>query len=151
MTTTVVTAEDRQPSIGKFRVVTRTYDNDDLIIGVHRGPEIFPGYFVSANNWQSTDVSGYPAAIRATAAEMWTPAAIEACKAAKPWVEPTAPKTPGELDQETLNDALLAQGSIFRGLALVLFDEINKIRVDSGKTAYTMTQYRNAVLSKMRP
>lgn len=93
MSTTIVTAEDRKPSIGEFRVVSRTYAADDLVIGVHRGAVLRPGMFV-AGSWETTDVSEYPTAVQQAAAELWTPEAIAACQAAFPWVEPPPPIDP---------------------------------------------------------
>lgn len=94
MSTTITTAEDRKPSIGQFRAVTRTYDDDDQVIGVHRGEVLLPGRFTAENQWEATDVSGQPASIQQAATEMWTADAIAACKAANPWVPPPPPQMP---------------------------------------------------------
>lgn len=48
---------------------------------------IVPGSFVSAA-WVDTDVSGESAAVRATAAALWTPAVVSAYQAAHPWIVP---------------------------------------------------------------
>lgn len=61
-----------------------------------------------------------------------------------------APKTPAELDQDALNAALISEGSVVRALGLVMFDEINKLRVKNGDQAYTLMQFKNALVAKMR-
>ncbi len=54
------------------------------------------------------------------------------------------------LDQETLNQALIAPGSYTRALGLVMFDEVNKLRVKGGDAAYTLNQFKAALKAKMR-
>ncbi len=53
-------------------------------------------------------------------------------------------------DLAGMNEALAQDGSIVRALGLVLFEEINRLRVQAGLTAYTMTQFKNALFAKMR-
>lgn len=65
------------------------------------------------------------------------------------WVFVT-PKTIAELDQDALNQALAAPGSVVRALGLVMFAEINKLRVKSGDPAYTLAQFKTALLAQMR-
>lgn len=55
-----------------------------------------------------------------------------------------------KLDMDTLNAALAQDGSIVRALGLVMFDEINKLRVKNGDVAYTMPQFKTALQGKMR-
>lgn len=54
------------------------------------------------------------------------------------------------LDQATINAALTADGSIVKALGLVIFDEINKLRVLNGDPAYTLAQFQAALKLKMR-
>lgn len=62
------------------------------------------------------------------------------------------PYTPdySAFDAAELNRALTEPGSIVRALALIMFDEINKLRVKGGDPAYTLNQFRNALVNKMR-
>lgn len=53
-------------------------------------------------------------------------------------------------DQAALNAALTAQGSIVRALGLVMFAEINKLRVKNGDPAYTLAQFVAALQAQMR-
>lgn len=66
-----------------------------------------------------------------------------------PYVAPPV-KTNTEIDQEALNEALVAPGSVTRALGLVMFAEINKLRVKSGDPAYTLNQFKAALLAQMR-
>lgn len=54
------------------------------------------------------------------------------------------------LDTAALNYALTQNGSVVRALGLVMFDEINKLRVKNGDPVYTMTQFTNALKANMR-
>lgn len=54
------------------------------------------------------------------------------------------------LDQAALNAALMEQGSVVRALGLVMFAEINKLRVAGGSAAYTMPQFLAALKAQMR-
>lgn len=54
------------------------------------------------------------------------------------------------IDQTALNAALVEPGSVVRALGLVTFAEINKLRVKNGDTAYTMAQFKAALLAQMR-
>lgn len=54
------------------------------------------------------------------------------------------------LDTATINAALMQEGSIVRALGLVIFDEINKLRVKNGDAAYTLAQFQAALKAKMR-
>lgn len=53
-------------------------------------------------------------------------------------------------DLDALNAALTQEGSVVRALGLVMFAEINKLRAFSGQNEYTLQQFRNALLGKMR-
>lgn len=54
------------------------------------------------------------------------------------------------IDSATLNAALAQPGSVVRALGLVMFSEINKLRVAGGSTAYTMQQFLAALKAQMR-
>lgn len=54
------------------------------------------------------------------------------------------------IDTATLNAALAQPGSVVRALALVMFAEINKLRVKNGDPAYTMPQFLTALKAQMR-
>lgn len=54
------------------------------------------------------------------------------------------------IDTQDLNAQLSQPGSIVRALGLVTFQEINKLRVQAGLTAYTMAQFVNALKSNLR-
>jgi hypothetical protein len=54
------------------------------------------------------------------------------------------------VDQNALNTALAEPGSVVRALGLVMFAEINKLRVKNGDPAYTMQQFLNALQAQMR-
>lgn len=54
------------------------------------------------------------------------------------------------IDQSTLNAALIEPGSVVRALGLITFQEINKLRVQAGLTAYTMAQFTAALKANMR-
>lgn len=65
-------------------------------------------------------------------------------------INPDKVKAPAVYDQERLNAALVEDGSVVRALGLVMFAEINKLRVKGGDTAYTLTQFKNALKAQMR-
>lgn len=54
------------------------------------------------------------------------------------------------IDQQQLNEALIDEGSVVRALGLIMFEEINKLRVRAGLVAYTMDQFKTALHNKMR-
>lgn len=54
------------------------------------------------------------------------------------------------IDIQDLNAQLSRPGSIVRALGLVTFQEINKLRVKAGLTAYTMDQFINALKANLR-
>jgi hypothetical protein len=54
------------------------------------------------------------------------------------------------LDTANLNAALTQDGSVVRALGLVMFDEINKLRIKNGDAAYTLAQFQAALKAKMR-
>lgn len=54
------------------------------------------------------------------------------------------------IDTATLNAALTEPGSIVRALGLVMFTEINKLRVKAGLGAYTMDQFTSALKANIR-
>lgn len=53
-------------------------------------------------------------------------------------------------DMDQLNAALAEQGSIVRALAMVMFAEVNKLRVKDGDPAYTLAQFKTALQAQMR-
>lgn len=53
-----------------------------------------------------------------------------------------------KLDQGTLNDALSAEGSVVRALALVVLDQINELR--KPLPAITPAKFNDALRAKMR-
>lgn len=57
---------------------------------------------------------------------------------------------PAPLDQDVLDAALIAPGSATRAIGLVMFAEINKLRVKNGDPAYTLAQFKAALLAQMR-
>lgn len=57
---------------------------------------------------------------------------------------------PSSFDTDSLNQALTEPGSVVRALGLVTFQEINKLRVRAGLTAYTMDQFITALKANMR-
>ena len=59
-------------------------------------------------------------------------------------------RTPAEIDQDTLNVALIAPGSVVHALGLVMFAEINKLRVKNGDAAYTLAKFKKALLAQVR-
>lgn len=59
-------------------------------------------------------------------------------------------KLPSDFDQDALNAELTAEGSIVRGLALVLLDEVNALRTQAGLPTRTVAQLKNAIRAKMR-
>lgn len=59
-------------------------------------------------------------------------------------------KTAAQEDQDALNVALTAEGSVVRALALVLLQEINTLRAKTGLTTYTQVQLVSALKAKMR-
>lgn len=69
------------------------------------------------------------------------------------WGGVTAPYVapdPVAMDTAALNAALIEPGSIVRALGLVMFAEINKLRVKNGDPAYTMNQFKAALQAQMR-
>lgn len=66
-----------------------------------------------------------------------------------PFVPPPPPDLPA-IDTAELNAALLADGSVMRALGMVMFVEINKLRVKTGDTPYTLNQFKNALIAQMR-
>lgn len=67
-----------------------------------------------------------------------------------PWQAPAAPPTTDQMDTAALNAALTAPGSVMRALGLVVFMEINKLRVKNGDPAYTMAQFIAALKAQIR-
>jgi hypothetical protein len=65
-------------------------------------------------------------------------------------INPAKIKTAAQKDQDRLNASLVEDGSVVRALGLVMFAEINKLRVKGGDTAYTLTQFKNALKAQMR-
>lgn len=145
MSTTVFTAEGID-QYGRFTIVKRVLEDDGTTSNVHRQP-VTPGNW-NNGQWEPTDTATFPPVAKTVAQENWTPAVVDAYKAKFP--APPPPRPDGEIDQESLNNALTAPGSVVRALGLVMFDEINKLRVKNGDPAYTMTQFKNALIAKMR-
>ena len=58
--------------------------------------------------------------------------------------------TDDEIDQDTLNRALVEPGSMVRALGLTMFAEINKLRIKTGNAAYTMPQFIAALKARIR-
>lgn len=54
------------------------------------------------------------------------------------------------IDSATLNAALIEPGSVVRSLGLVMFQEINKLRVLAGQPQYTMAQFIAALKANIR-
>jgi hypothetical protein len=54
------------------------------------------------------------------------------------------------LDLQGLNAALAEPGSVVRALGLVTFQEINKLRIRAGLTAYSMDQFIQALKTNLR-
>lgn len=67
-----------------------------------------------------------------------------------PVVVPPPPVDLDVLDLANLNAALAQPGSVVRGLALVMLDEINALRTQAGLAVRTQTQLRDAIKAKMR-
>jgi len=53
-------------------------------------------------------------------------------------------------DLKAMNAALLEPGSLVRALGLVMFAEINKLRVKTGDAPYTLNQFKAALQAQMR-
>lgn len=68
------------------------------------------------------------------------------------YTPPVSPPPPDHaaIDQSALNAALAEPGSVVRALGLVMFGEINKLRVKNGDPAYTMPQFVAALKAQMR-
>ncbi len=64
---------------------------------------------------------------------------------------PVLPPPPEPLNMDLLNAILISRGSILRALALVMFAEVNKLRVINGDPVYTLAQFRTALESQMTP
>jgi hypothetical protein len=61
------------------------------------------------------------------------------------------PPNLGAIDQSTLNAALASEGSVVRGLALVVLDIANGvIPIKTQAPLYTTTQLKNLIKNKMR-
>jgi hypothetical protein len=76
-------------------------------------------------------------------------------EASKGTVAPYVPPPPividlSALDMAALNAALTEPGSVVRALGLVMFAEVNKLRVKNGDPAYTMPQFVTALKAQMR-
>jgi hypothetical protein len=67
-----------------------------------------------------------------------------------PYEVPPPPLTPSEFDQATLNRELAADGSVLRALAELTLIEINKLRADHSRPAYTKAQFVTALKAQMR-
>lgn len=56
---------------------------------------------------------------------------------------------PVPLNLDILNGILVQKGSLSRALAMVMFQEINKLRVKNGDPAYTLAQFKTALTNEM--
>jgi hypothetical protein len=65
------------------------------------------------------------------------------------YVAPPPPNL-SAIDTATLNAALVEPGSVVRALGLVMFAEVNKLRVKTGDPVYTMAQFTTALKAQMR-
>lgn len=65
----------------------------------------------------------------------------------QPYVPPVVDKDARNL--AALNALFIEPGSIGRALGMVMFKEINKLRVLNGDPAYTMTQFKAALQAEM--
>lgn len=63
---------------------------------------------------------------------------------------PTTPVSPSALDVAELNAMLTSEGSVLRAALMVIFIEVNKLRVKTGDPAYTLAQFKNALTAQMR-
>lgn len=66
---------------------------------------------------------------------------------------PPPPPPPRDFNAEdlaALSRVLAGQGSPIRALAMVVFQEINKLRIANGDPAYTLEQFRAALFREMR-
>lgn len=52
-------------------------------------------------------------------------------------------------NQTGLNAMLLEKGSVARALGMVMFKEINKLRVKTGDPVYTLAEFKAALLAEM--
>jgi hypothetical protein len=75
-------------------------------------------------------------------------AAVAAGATIAPYVAPVIDQSAADL--ATLNAVLAEPGSVVRALGLVMFAEINKLRVAGGAAAYTMPQFVAALKAQMR-
>jgi hypothetical protein len=66
-----------------------------------------------------------------------------------PYVAPPPPDL-SAIDSAMLNTALVEPGSVVRALGLVMFQEINKLRVTAGLAQYPMDQFIAALKANMR-
>ena len=64
--------------------------------------------------------------------------------------QPPPPPDYDAMDMAQLNAELINPGSVVRALALVIFAEINKLRVKGGDPAYTLAQFKAALKAQMR-
>lgn len=64
--------------------------------------------------------------------------------------DPYVPEDTSALDSMVLNNVLVQPGSVVRALGLVMFQEINKLRVKAGLAQYTMDQFIAALKANMR-
>jgi hypothetical protein len=69
-----------------------------------------------------------------------------------PDAPPSNPTPPdlSQIDTDTLNATLAADGSVVRALAEVLFSEINVLRNNAGLAARTRNQFIAALKAQMR-
>lgn len=67
-----------------------------------------------------------------------------------PYEVPPPPPTPSEIDQDELNRALAAEGSVLRALAELTLIEVNKLRADHARAPYTKATFVAALKAQMR-
>ena len=59
-------------------------------------------------------------------------------------------ETQSEFDTGAINAALASEGSVFRALAELIFEQINTLRSEAGLSTFTKAQFKSALLDKMR-
>lgn len=141
-TETIITK--REPN-GRFTADTLTLDEKGAVLS-HSPVVVEPGRFTAPNTFEQADLSKYPDEAQVFAAEWWTKERLDLWKEQFPYKAPP----PIPTDQDILNEALIAKGSVVRALGLVMFAEINKLRVKGGDAPYTLAQFRAALVAQMR-
>ena len=87
MSITLPPTPENPDTFGRFTIITRTLNDDGVVINVHRVP-VEPGAWADGA-WVPTKIATLPATVRAYATAIWTEAAIDRFKAAFPAPLPT--------------------------------------------------------------